>query len=156
MEVAALVTWILTALGGAYMLSIWISKGGHKPDQGSRFPPVLIFGLAALGLLLWIVYVVTDNHTLAWIAFVALLVVAALGSGMLSRWLPTYRQASVPATPGADPAADSGPAETTLPSGGSRRPRPPGRRHPGARAALRSRSRGLNAARLTSNAGMPE
>jgi hypothetical protein len=31
MELAALITWILTALGGAYMLSVWISKGGTAP-----------------------------------------------------------------------------------------------------------------------------
>ncbi|HEY4569739.1 MAG TPA: hypothetical protein VIH10_09750 [Kribbella sp.] len=94
MGIAALITWLITALGGFYMLFTWISKGGARTPSASHFPPALIFGhfaLAAIGLVLWIVYVIVDNDTLAWIAFVLLLPVAALGFTMLARWLPTYR-----------------------------------------------------------------
>lgn len=120
MAVAALITWILTALGGAYMLFVWISRGGHRPQQGSRFPPALIFGhfgLAAAALVVWIVYVATDNHTLAWIAFVSLLVVAVLGFTMLARWLPTYRGTRVGGATSAVPGTGtpSEPAERHFP-----------------------------------------
>jgi hypothetical protein len=107
MDIAALVTWVLTALGGFVMLGTWISRGGHRQPSDSRFPPALIFGhfaLAATGLVLWIIYVAVDNDALAWIAFVLLLPVALLGFLMLARWLPT-RRAGTTATPaGGDPA----------------------------------------------------
>jgi hypothetical protein len=44
------------------------------------------FALAAIGLVLWIVYVVVDSSALAWAAFALLLPVAALGFTMLARW----------------------------------------------------------------------
>ncbi|TDO51154.1 hypothetical protein EV651_11981 [Kribbella sp. VKM Ac-2571] len=94
MAVAALITWLITALGGFYLLYTWISKGGPRKPSTSRFPPALIFGhfaLAAAGLVVWIFYVIVDNDALAWIAFVLLVPVAALGFTMLARWLPTYR-----------------------------------------------------------------
>ena len=94
MDIAALVTWVITALGGFVMLGTWISRGGHREPSDSRFPPALIFGhfaLAATGLVLWIIYVAVDNDALAWIAFVLLLPVALLGFVMFARWLPTRR-----------------------------------------------------------------
>lgn len=102
MDIAALVLWVITALGGFYMLGTWISKGGHRDVEGSRFPPPLIFGhflLAATGLVLWIIYVATDEDSLAWISFVILLVVALLGFTMLAKWIPTYRSADTGAGP---------------------------------------------------------
>jgi manganese efflux pump family protein len=94
MKVAALVTWVLTAGGGFFLLATWIGKGGVRQSTTSRFPPALIFGhfaLAATGLVVWIIYVITDTDALAWVAFVILLPVALLGFGMLARWIPTYR-----------------------------------------------------------------
>jgi hypothetical protein len=112
MGIAALVTWVITAAGGFYLLFTWISRGGPRRPSTSRFPPALIFGhfaLAAIGLVLWIIYVIVDNDTLAWIAFVLLLPVALLGLTMLVRWLPTYRtRASVT-------EATDGPAERHFP-----------------------------------------
>jgi hypothetical protein len=122
MDIAALITWILTALGGFYLLATWISKGGHRnPPTSSRFPPALIFGhfaLAALGLLVWIIYVAVDKTALAWIAFVLLVPVALLGFTMLARWLPTYRARTAPAgsRPGSTaPVAGDGVAERHFP-----------------------------------------
>ncbi|GAA1162060.1 hypothetical protein GCM10009630_70440 [Kribbella jejuensis] len=106
MDIAALITWVITALGGFYLLYTWISRGGPRKPSTSRFPPGLIFGhfaLAAIGLVLWIIYVITDSETLAWIAFVLLVPVALLGFTMLARWLPTYRNR---ATAAADPPAE--------------------------------------------------
>lgn len=95
MEVAALVTWLLTAVGGFYMLGVWISRRQRATAGGpavatTKLPPALIFThflLAAAGLVVWIIYVATDSDALAWIAFVILLPVALLGFTMLARWI---------------------------------------------------------------------
>jgi hypothetical protein len=102
MGIAALVTWLLTAVGGFFMLGVWITKGGARTPRTSHFPPALIFGhfaLAVAGLVVWIGYLVADQDTLAWIAFGLLIPVALLGFVMLARWIPTYRgrTAAVPA-----------------------------------------------------------
>src|SRR5438477_12868854 len=96
MDVAALITWLITAVGGFVLLGTWIAKGGHRPDSRakSRFPAGLIFGhflLAAIGLVLWIVYVAADSDSLAWPAFAIVAVVAVLGFTMFFRWLPQVR-----------------------------------------------------------------
>jgi hypothetical protein len=94
MAIAALITWLVTAVGGFVMLGRWISRGGHRPNSGSRLAPGLVFGhfaLAAIGLVVWIVYVAIDAEALAWVGFVLLLPVALLGFTMLARWLPARR-----------------------------------------------------------------
>src|SRR5919199_2366141 len=92
MEWVALVTWVLTAGGGFLMLGLWLKHGGMQQAEtpGDRIRPPRIlthFGLAASGLVVWIVYVATDSEVLAWIAFALLLVVALLGFTMLATWL---------------------------------------------------------------------
>jgi hypothetical protein len=92
MKWAALITWVLTAGGGFVLFGIWVAQGGmrQEEDPGSRIRPPLIMThllLAAAGLVLWIIYVVDDKATLAWIAFAALLVVALLGFTMFAIWL---------------------------------------------------------------------
>jgi hypothetical protein len=122
MNVAALITWIITALGGFYMLGTWISRGGLRQQQAgtTRFRAPLVFGhflLAAVGLLTWVAYVIAGSKALAWTAFVILLPVALLGFTMFARWLTGYRaRVPVPAG-GPPPAADEarGPAERHLP-----------------------------------------
>jgi hypothetical protein len=94
MAVAALITWLVTAVGGFTMLGMWISRGGHRPGSGSRLAPGLVFshfGLAVVGLVLWIVFLAGKNATVAWISFLALLPVALLGFTMLARWIPARR-----------------------------------------------------------------
>jgi uncharacterized membrane protein len=94
MAVAALITWLVTAVGGFFMLGLWISRGGHRPNSGTRLAPGFVFthfALAAIGLVVWIVYLVVDKSALAWIAFVLLLPVALLGFTMLARWIPARR-----------------------------------------------------------------
>ena len=90
MAIAALITWLVTALGGFVMLGRWLAAGGHRPGSGSRLAPGLVFGhvgLAVLGLLAWISFLVTDTGGFAWAAFVLLLPVALLGFTMFGRWL---------------------------------------------------------------------
>ena len=112
MKWAALIAWVLTAGGGFVMLGLWLKHGGRQQAPGSqgRIRSPLIFGhfaLAAIGLVIWIIYVVSDQETLAWVA-VALLVVVALGGfTMLAMWLQQRRQ---PAQAGAAPAAPGAPA----------------------------------------------
>jgi hypothetical protein len=101
MDIAALILWIATALGGFYLLGTWIQHGGARRTEGStRFPPAVIFGhflLAATGLVLWIVYVAVDRKAVGWTAFGVLAAVALLGFTMLARWIPTYRAGARPA-----------------------------------------------------------
>jgi hypothetical protein len=99
MEWAALIAWIVTAGGGFVLLAIWLARGGPRTASagGSRIRTPLImshFLLAAAGLVLWIVYVVADNETLAWVSFVLLLVVALLGFTMFGIWLRGRRAVS--------------------------------------------------------------
>jgi manganese efflux pump family protein len=91
MEWAALIAWIVTAGGGFVLLSIWLARGGMKQgrEQGTKIRPPLIlghFGLAATGLVLWIVYLANDSKTVAWVAFALLAVVAGLGWTMFAIW----------------------------------------------------------------------
>ncbi|MFJ7148903.1 hypothetical protein ACIQVT_11945 [Streptomyces sp. NPDC100445] len=118
MDIAALIAWVVTALGGFYMLGTWIQRGGIRQQQSgtSRLPAPVVFGhfaLAAIGLVVWIIYVVADRNALAWTAFGLLLPVALLGFVMLARWIPVYRDR---AAAGAAPAAAGPEAEGTVPA----------------------------------------
>lgn len=103
MEVTALVTWVLTALGGFVLLGTWLSRRRAVGSEPSRIGPGLImshFLLAALGLVLWLVYVLTgDGGVLPTIALVVLLVVAVLGFAMFGRWLADRRRDATPDRP---------------------------------------------------------
>lgn len=93
MTVAGLVTWLLAALMGGFLLLTWLANGGLRRREGSRpsrFAPPLILGhggLAAAGLAVWISYLVLHRHVLAWAALGVLVVVASLGSTMFGLWL---------------------------------------------------------------------
>ncbi len=90
MEWAALIAWILTAGGGFLLLAIYLRQGGmnQREDGGRIRPPLPLthLGLAATGLVLWFIYVLTDEGALAWIAFALLVLVAALGFTMFAIW----------------------------------------------------------------------
>ncbi|WP_037853497.1 hypothetical protein [Streptomyces sp. NRRL S-340] len=118
MDIAALITWVVTALGGFYMLGTWIQRGGIRQQQSgaSRLPAPVVFGhfaLAAVGLVVWIVYVVADKSVLAWTSFGLLLPVALLGFVMLARWIPVRREG---ATAGEPAAATAPGADGTVPA----------------------------------------
>jgi hypothetical protein len=117
MKVAALITWLITALGGFYLLGTWIARGGLRQQQArtTRLPTPLVFGhflLAATGLVVWIIYLAVGSTALAWAAFIILLPVALLGFTMFARWLGAYRAlAATPAfaTAGHVPPGDGTP-----------------------------------------------
>ena len=122
--IAALVAWVLTALGGFVLLGRWVQRGGLRQQRGgtTRLPAGLVFShfaLAAGGLVVWIVYLVVDYDPLAWIALGLLVVIALLGFTLLSRWLPVYRGRTVARAGGPGTASpETGaaePAERHLP-----------------------------------------
>ncbi|MFE7741048.1 hypothetical protein [Nocardia sp. NPDC057455] len=97
MGIAALVSWLLTAGGGFFLLGTWIARGGTRQPSSTQLPVPVVFGhftLAVAGLICWILYLVLDTEALAWVAFVLLIPVALLGFAMFLRWLPTYRARS--------------------------------------------------------------
>jgi hypothetical protein len=120
MEWAALISWIVTAGGGFVLLSIWLARGGmQQSDNGNRIRPPLIlshFLLAATGLVIWVIYLVTDSDALAWIALAILVVVAVLGWTMFFTWL-RRRRARMAGEAGAAPAGSAltTPAEQHFP-----------------------------------------
>jgi len=108
MAIASLIVWILTAGGGAFMLAKWVRGGGHRASTASRLPPAVVFGhfvLAAVGLVLWIVYVITDNHSIGWIGLALLAPVAILGFVMVARWASARRVGSTAGQTTAAPAS---------------------------------------------------
>jgi hypothetical protein len=114
MEWAALIAWVVTAGGGFVLLTQWLRHGGMRQREGGQIRPILIlshFGLAATGLVLWIVYVANGSDALAWIAFVILVLVALLGWTMFAIW---YQRRQGQAT--TEPTAGSRvPAEQSFP-----------------------------------------
>jgi uncharacterized membrane-anchored protein len=92
MAIAALITWLITAGFGFYMLSTWISAGGTRSGAdgaASHFAPPRVFAhflLALAGLLVWIIYLIVDKSLWAWIAFVDLIIVAVIGDLLVLRW----------------------------------------------------------------------
>jgi hypothetical protein len=120
MEWAALISWVVTAGGGFVLLAIWLARGGmqQQGEGGNRIRPPLIlshFLLAATGLVVWVIYLVTDSDALAWIALVILAVVALLGWMMFFVWLRRRRAAPVEAGTPAAGSALTMPAEQHFP-----------------------------------------
>jgi O-antigen/teichoic acid export membrane protein len=117
MKWAALIAWLITAGGGFVLLSIWLMRGGMKQQQeaGNRIRPPLIlshFLLAVGGLVVWIIFLISDNDALAWIAFAILAVVAVLGFTMFAIWL---RRRQVRTGGGTEIATPGVPAEQHFP-----------------------------------------
>jgi hypothetical protein len=93
MGIATLVTWLLTAGIGAYMLRTWIARGGPRMPRatGDRLPPVVVYGHASLaltGLVVWISYVASGLAPLAWCGACLLMPVIGLGAAMVTVWTP--------------------------------------------------------------------
>ena len=84
------------------LLGTWIARGGVRNPGASRLPAPVIFGhflLAAIGLVLWIVYVAGNSKPVAWTAFGFLVPVALLGFTMFARWLPVYQNRAATTDP---------------------------------------------------------
>jgi hypothetical protein len=118
-SVAALVAWIVTAVVGLYLLAIWLIE--YDPDfqrvAATRLPVTVVCGhvlLAVGGLLLWLLYLITNERFFCWAAASDLAVIATLGFTMAIRWLGVYRarpsQAAGRVVPDPDPAWLDSPA----------------------------------------------
>lgn len=93
MRLAALVSWLVTASLGAFMLRTWIARDGLRRERAKAggLPPQLIFGHAAAaitGLLLWVGYVVSGARPVAWAAVGLLMVAVGLGLCTVTLWTP--------------------------------------------------------------------
>jgi len=96
MSLAALLTWIITAGAGLYLLTIWLIEYDREFQSAAatRLPVPVISAhalLAVAGLGVWGVYLITDTPRLALAAAATLVVVAALGVTMAVRWFAVYR-----------------------------------------------------------------
>jgi len=97
MSLIALFTWITAAGGGLYLLSIWLIEYDKEfqSTAATRLPPVVLAShvtLAGGGLIVWAGYLIFDNDNLVWVAVLALVLAATLGSFMASRWVGVYRE----------------------------------------------------------------
>ena len=93
MRFATLISWLLTASLGAYMLHTWLARGGLHRERArpGGLPPQLIFGhagLAITGLLVWTSYLAVGAKALAWTAVVLLMVTVGLGLSTVTLWTP--------------------------------------------------------------------
>jgi hypothetical protein len=96
MELIALFTWITTAGGGLYLLSIWLIEydKDFQSVAATRLPPPVLAAhvlMAGGGLLIWASYLIFDEDRLAWLAVAALAVAVTLGVFMAVRWIGVYR-----------------------------------------------------------------
>jgi hypothetical protein len=93
MRFATLISWLITAGLGAFMLDTWLVRGGLRRARESRggLPPQIIFGHAAaalVGLLLWATYLIVGARPLAWAAVGAMMVAVGLGLSTVTLWTP--------------------------------------------------------------------
>jgi hypothetical protein len=128
MAIAALLTWLITAGVGLFMLIRWATRGGLRevPGAGTNFPRVRVFahfGLAAAGLIVWIIYLVTGNTLWAWVAVADLILVALLGGLLVRQWTKDGRAAMASAA--RSDAAAAPPATGAVDLAEQHIPRPP-------------------------------
>jgi hypothetical protein len=93
MRYATLISWLVTASLGAFMLRSWLARGGLRRERARSggLPPQLIFGhagLAITGLLVWTAYTATGAKAVAWSAVGLLMVTVGLGLSTVTLWTP--------------------------------------------------------------------
>jgi hypothetical protein len=93
MRFATLISWLVTASLGGYMLHTWLARGGLRRERARAggLPPPLIFGHAGLaisGLLIWAAFVASGARALAWAAVGVLMVTVGLGLSTVTLWTP--------------------------------------------------------------------
>ena len=121
MRFATLLSWLVTASLGAFMLRTWLARDGLRRERAREggLPPYLIFGhasLALIGLLLWIGYLSSGARPLAWAGVGALMVTVCLGLCTVMLWTPyPARRPGERRAPGTadDPAAAPDAAEVS-------------------------------------------
>ena len=119
MGIAALICWLVTAFGGLYLLAVWLIENDVTDEGGaaSRLYGPVVLGhvlLALTGLVVWVLYLISDSDTMGWAALAILGSIAALGLTMFTRWIPVH--ASFMA---AEARVGCRPSSTSRPSGPS-------------------------------------
>jgi hypothetical protein len=101
MSTAALFVWVATVLVGLVLLIIWLMEYDRdfQSSAATRLPVPVISTHALLGiggLLVWGLYLITDEERLAWATLADLGVVVLLGLIMAARWVGVYRAYAPP------------------------------------------------------------
>jgi hypothetical protein len=101
MSTAALLVWMATVLVGLVLLIVWLMEYDRDFQRAAatRLPVPVISTHALLGiggLLVWGLYLVTDEERLAWGTIADLGVVVLLGLIMAARWVGVYRAYAAP------------------------------------------------------------
>src|SRR6266700_2032939 len=96
MGIAALISWLVTGFVGLYLAAVWLIENDvtRRGAAASRLPGPIILGhalLALTGLVVWVVYLLSDSHLLGWTSLVTLLLIVTLGLTMFTRWIPVHR-----------------------------------------------------------------
>jgi hypothetical protein len=142
MRAATLISWLVTASLGAFMLRTWLARGGlgRERAKAGGLPPQLIFGHAATaltGLLVWVAFVASGARPLAWAAVALLMVAVGLGLCTVTLWTPyparkpgeRREPAAAEAVPGAAEAApgaaDAVPGAADAVPAAAEAPKPP-------------------------------
>jgi len=120
MGVAALISWLVTAFFGLYLLAVWLIENDvtHRGAAASRLPAPIILGhvlLALTGMVFWVIHLLSGSRTAGWTAVGILGGIATLGLTMFTRWIPVHRAyVAAEARPGRSTEFDF-PAERAFP-----------------------------------------
>jgi hypothetical protein len=136
LSVATLISWLLTASVGAYMVRRVAARGGFREQRAVRdglHPGVLVghFSLALTGLLSWVCFLASGWRALAWLGVALLMPAIGLGICTVTLWTPFPRSPGPPqagavlVTP---PPADSPPPGIPQPGRPGRQAAPGGPR----------------------------
>jgi hypothetical protein len=94
MALAALISWLVTAFVGLYLLAVWLIENDvTNRGTASRLPAPVIFGhvlLALAGLAIWVVHLITGSTATGWAALGVLAGIGVLGLTMFTRWIPVH------------------------------------------------------------------
>ncbi len=93
MRSATLISWLVTAALGAFMLRTWLARGGLSRERAKAggLPPQLIFGhatAAVAGLLCWAAFLASGARPLAWTGIALLMAAVGLGLCTVTLWTP--------------------------------------------------------------------
>lgn len=68
-------TWAATAAGGLLMAGLFLRHNGMSQSERDGIGPLRVFphvGFAVFGFVLWIIYAITGNDTIGWLAVVGI------------------------------------------------------------------------------------
>jgi len=94
MGVAALISWLVTALSGLYLLAVWLiettSLTGAPPPAGCRAGHLGPCPARPDGLVFSVIHLLSGSDAAGWVAVGILGGVATLGLTMFTRWIPVH------------------------------------------------------------------